>query len=128
MTRHEGDPLLTETQFVQLCQILLLFHYFIAALHSTSIILLFYATLINHHSSDSIVFLLLALTLTLIKIYLKFRFFSRDAYIGAGVAGEVGLSLPANTNYMFWGLWCAFELMMALIALAICIETVWGLG
>jgi hypothetical protein len=119
-------PLLTEVQFIQLCRYLLKFHYGIIAVHFCSLLFYVFIYFNESYSSNASMYLLLALSYSLLNTYIRFRFFSRDGYIGAGTKGEVGLSLPAKTNYIFWTLWCAFELMLALIALIFCAKAALG--
>ena len=122
MSGNTVKPLLTEFQFIRLCKYLLWFHYGIVVLHFFTAFFYASAFLIGLHSSDASTYFILSLVYTLFKTYLRFRFFSRGAYIGVGTAGEVGLSLPATTNYTFWGLWCMFELMMAFIAFSFVVK------
>lgn len=122
MKGYAQNPLLTEIQFIKLCRYLFWFHCGILVLLFLATFFYVFAFSHSSYSSDALMYLILALVYTLFKTYLRFRFFSREAYIGVGTAGEVGLSLPAKTNYIFWGLWCAFEFMMALIALSFCVK------
>jgi hypothetical protein len=96
---------------------LLLLHYGIFSIQAASFLLVFWVVLLGKSAGGADLVLLGAMIWSLALIRSKIRFFKGDAFISGGPNGEVGLSLPATTNYKFWGLWCAIELMGSLFAL-----------
>ena len=118
--------LLTKSQYLQICKNLILFQYLIVFLHFLSVGIYMIAVFKQLNSNESLIFVLLASIYSILKTNFRYRFISGESYISAGVSGEVGVELPASTNYLFWSLWCAFELTMALAALILCVKVFIG--
>jgi len=118
MSGHVVKPLLTELQYIQLCRCILWFHYGVFCILVISSFLVFLVAVQGKLSGGADMVLFGALIWTLVLTRTKIRFFKGDAFISGGPNGEVGLSLPATTNYTFWGLWCMLELMGSLFALS----------
>lgn len=117
------NPKLTNEQFIGLCRYLLLSQYAILSMHFISTALFFFAIYRDKPIEDADLILFCALFGSLVLTGTKKKFFQGAAYVGGGTTGEVGLSLPARTNYTFWGLWSGLNLMMAVFALFYCAKT-----
>lgn len=126
MSGHVEKPLLTELQFIRLCRYLLWFHYGVFCILMISSLLVFWVAISGKPAGGADLVLFGALIWTLALTRTKTRFFKGNAFISGGPNGEVGLSLPATTNYTFWGLWCVLELMGSLFALSFSVKALTG--
>ncbi len=122
------SPNLTSEQFIGLCRYLLLSQYAILSMHFISTALIFFAAFHGKPMHDADLIILCALFGSFVLTGTKKKFFKGAAYVGGGTTGEVGLSLPARTNYTFWGLWSGLNLMMAIFALFYCAKAAFGGG